>query len=247
MEGGPVMKRTILLITVLFLVIGLNAFAVDFGGTIDNDTSLTKKDEAEFLQENKLMFWVSSELGSRYTFNVAVSASLSTDSPNFYADVERLSLLGVFADPEASPSLFSFEAGRFFQNEFSYRIFAHTLDGIRFDFGYPGSGLQLALGYTGLINKNYASIVLSKEDGVAEADDDEIFASPRFVGSLSWELPELFARQTLSFAVLFQEDLRHLIDDVIEEGTEVQDPTRGGSLDTQYAGFGLSGPIMTSF
>jgi hypothetical protein len=252
MEGGPVMKRSLFVISaVLFLLgSGLNAFAFDFGATLDNDTSFTKKAESKFIQENKLMLWVASELGSSYVFNAAVSGSFSTDPdlPLFYADVERLSLTGTFTDFETGPSLFSFEIGRFFQNEFSYRVFAHTLDGIRFDFSYPGSSLQLALGYTGLINKNYASIVLSREDGVSEMDDDELFASPRFVGSLAWEFPEIFARQNLNLAVIFQEDLRNLVvGDVLKEGTEVQDPTRGGSVDTQYVGAGLSGPIMESF
>lgn len=243
------MKRIFSLLTaaVVFLLFAAQGFPLDFGGTVDNDSSLTKKEDSEFIQENKLLFWLAS-VGERYTFNFAISGTYTTEKekPTLFADVERLSLRGVFPNLEEGPSLFAFEVGRFFESEFSTRVFAHSLDGIGFDFGYPGSSGRLVLGYTGLINKNYASILLSKADATDDADDDVIFASPRFVGSLSWEFPDIFARQTLNLAIIAQEDLRHLFEDTLEEGRETQDPTRGGRVDTQYVGVGLSGPLMRS-
>jgi len=52
------------------------------------------------------------------------------------------------------------------------------MDGFRMDFAYPFFTLQTALGYTGLLNKYYASIVMSKMDAVDSNDTDLIFLPP---------------------------------------------------------------------
>jgi hypothetical protein len=241
------MKRRIAFILCLLILSGGIVFALDFGVTIGNDSTLTKKDDTEFDQENKFSLWLTSGLGESWKFNGALAGTLTNDDPVFYGDVERLALIGTFANLDNGPSLFTFEAGRFLQNEFSYRVFAHTVDGLRFSFAYPLSTLQIGLGYTGLINKHYSSVIMSKGDAIDDVDDDVLFAAPRLIGSFAWTFPELFARQTLSFSALIQEDLRHLKNDVLEAGLETENPAMGGSVNTQYFGVGLQGPVMQSF
>ena len=125
-------------------------------------------------------------------------------------------------------------------------MFAHRMDGLRMEFGYPFSTLQLAFGYTGLLNKYYTSLVMSKLDALDDLDKDVLFAPRRLIGTLSWNIPELFARQNVNFSILVNEDLRHLFEDVIKEGKEVFDPSSGGLVDTQYFGVGLDGPLTSS-
>ena len=63
--------------------------------------------------------------------------------------------------------------------------------------------------------------------------------------------PEIITRQDLKFSLVAQEDLRPLIETgraaedklLIEEGEEDFSPGKGGPVDTQYVGIGLSGAI----
>ena len=236
----------------ILILLGLAAFLAfpvfaDFGGSISNDSEMTKKDKTDFLQENTLSLWLSAQ-GDIYRFDAAVRGTYSTDKPHLYGDIEKLTISGTFPPTEENNSIFGFELGRFFQSEFTTHVLAQTMDGLRFSFAYPSTNLKIALGYTGLVNKNYNTIVMSTLDAIDSSDDKKFFAPPRFLGAISWEFPELLARQTLNLSVLFQEDLRHInhSGDVIKEGTETRDQTRGGRVDTQYWGIGLSGPIVAS-
>jgi hypothetical protein len=87
---------------------------------------------------------------------------------------------------------------------------------------------------------------MSKLDALDDLDKDILFAPKRLIGTLSWNIPELFARQNVNFSILVNEDLRHLFEDVIKEGKEVYDPSSGGLVDTQYFGIGLDGPLTSA-
>jgi len=237
--------KTRTFVCIALLVVGLagSLFAYDFGVTIDNNTEYWSKEGEGFLQEDTGHLWFSTYLGESWLFNASLEGTLSSDSPTFYADVETLSLKGTFPHLENGNSLFAIEIGRFFHKEFSSYVFAHRMDGIRMDFGYSWSNLQIAVGYTGLLNKYYTSLVMSRLDAMDDIDDDILFAPQRLIGTLSWNIPELFARQNLTLSVVVNEDLRHLFEDVIEEGKETFDPTSGGLVETQYFGVGLDGPL----
>lgn len=223
-----------------------SAAALDFGGVVSNGSSLSVQEESDFLQENSLLLWVSSDFGTYFSFKAAASGTVRSQKPNFYADVDQFSLKGAFPNLERGPRLFAFEAGRFQESEFSGRILSHTVDGLRLEFAYPRSQIKAALGYTGLLNKEKSSLLLSREDAMDASDEDVYFAPPRLIGSLSWEFPDLFVRQTLKLSAIVQEDLRHLTQDLLEEGGETLDPSRGGRVDTQYLGVGLSGPLRST-
>lgn len=217
----------------------------DFGATIDNASSVTVQDESEFLQEDSLTLWASALLGPRLRFDASARATVSSEKPNLYADVERFTLSGDV--PSAGPGVpgFTFDLGKFLQSDFTSAVLSQPTTGIRLGFAYPWTSLKLAFGYTGLNSADASPLVLSRLDALDEIDD-EYFAAPRFIASAAWEFPELFARQTLTLSAVVQEDLRERFDSVIEEGDDVYDPTGGGKLDTQYAGLGLSGPLAPS-
>jgi hypothetical protein len=242
------MKRASLIIAVLlplFLVSPLFVWSLDFGGSIENETSYTKSVDSLFTQQDKFLFWANTDLGQFHQLNATLSAFLTTVTPNFYADVERLSVTGTYPKIENGPNLLVMEVGRFQYAEFTQKVFAQAVDGLKFDFTYPATHFQVAMGYTGLVNKYFASPIMGKEDALADADTGSIFANPKFIGSFNIDFPELFARQTLQFSILVQEDLRPLFKTVIAEGQEIFDPTHGGKINTQYLGLGLSGPITS--
>lgn len=222
-------------------------FAFDFGVTLENNSQYISKEGEGFTQEDTAHLWFNLPMGA-WDLNGSLMGTFNSDSdkPTFYGDIETFSLKGTFPYLENGASLFTLEIGRFFHKEFSEYVFAHRMDGLRMDFGYPSSTLQVAFGYTGLLNKYYTSLVMSRLDALEDLDKDKLLAPDRFIGSLSWNFPELFARHTLNLSVLVNEDLRHLFEDVISEGTEVFNPASGGLVDTQYFGVGLEGPIVQS-
>ncbi len=242
-------RKWIVFIILLSIVVWApSLYAFDFGVNIENNSSFSSKEGEGFLQEDTAHLWLKLPMGESWVFNLSLMGTLNNDSdkPVFYGDIETLSLKGTFPHLENGANLFSLEMGRFFHKEFSGYVFAHRMDGLRMEFGYPSSTLQIALGYTGLLNKYTTSLVMSKLDALDDLDKEKLFAPKRFIGTLSWNFPELFARQNLNFSVLVNEDLRHLFGDVIKEGKETFDPASGGLVDTQYFGIGLDGPVTSS-
>jgi hypothetical protein len=242
------MKQKTIFLIILLSLWGWALYGFDFGVNIENNSSYSSKEGEGFIQENTAHLWLNLPMGDFWVLNTSLMGSFSNDSdkPTFYGDIETFSSKGTFPHLENGANLFSLEIGRFFHKEFSGFVFAHRMDGFRMEFGYPSSTLQLAFGYTGLLNKYYTSLVMSKLDALDDLDKDILFAPKRLIGTLSWNIPELFARQNVNFSILVNEDLRHLFEDVIKEGKEVYDPSSGGLVDTQYFGIGLDGPLTSA-
>lgn len=237
------MKRLYATLIALTAVSALS-FALDFGGTLENDSSYSSKAGLGFTQKDTGHLWFTAELGNAWNFNATVEGTFNSATPLFYGDIEQLSLTGTFQKVPLGPSVFTVELGRFFFSEASQRVFANRMDGFRMDFAYPSFTLQTALGYTGFLNKYYASIVMSKLDAVDSNDTALIFSPPRMIGSVSLNFPELVAQQSLTVTFLAQEDLRNRVrGNDIPAGTEVYNPSGGGLVDTQYWGLALDGPV----
>ena len=233
-------RPAVFLAAVLLTAAAAMVFGADFGVSVDNDSTWERKekDEDEFIQKNKLLLWFSHEFAENYEVKAVASGTLSNDDaePTFYADVQQLSLKGLYPLPAEGISLFSFEAGRFYESEFTGRVFAHTMDGLRFELELPASTGRLSVGYTGLVNKYYGSIMMGLADAADDVDDDVVLASPRLLGSFSWEFSELFGRQSLTVAALVQMDMRSRV-----ESSPLDE------VDTQYFGLGLGGPLSPGF
>ena len=85
-----------------------------------------------------------------------------------------------------------------------------------------------------------------------------MFDSPRAVEILTLTFPEAVAKQSFTLSLVAQEDLRPMLEKVngyfdnsvtypvLQEGESVFYGDRGGAVDTQYVGAGVSGPSIGS-
>lgn len=255
MEGGGKMIRRVLIFTLLLLT-GSVLFGVDFGGLIHNETGFsaggTEDDGPTPLQLNLLSIWFNSGRQNRVVFSVGGSYTFTLKRPYLF-DIYDFKLSGMFPRENAMPGEFSFDVGRFTSRDFTGHLFHHNLDGIRFGFVYPRIEVHTDVGFAGLQFKPTSTMVLSKLDYNEQDIDSVILGPKRLVGLAEIDVTNLFQRQTLSFGLLAQEDLRFLFQNdatpasarLISEGETVYSPERGGLVDTQYFYLGMRGPIAT--
>jgi hypothetical protein len=217
-------------------------YAFDWGVTLDNASAALVGEEVDWEQEDKLALWLGSELGKSCSFFLQGSYTFTDDRPYLF-DLDTLTLGGKF--PEVGGlALFSFTLGRFPMADFTGTVLNHSADGFSLEFVYPASSIGFALGYTGLHLKPVSSIEMSLADAANAADNEVLLAPPRVLGALKVAFPEAFARQDLTFSLVFQQDLRDG-DDLLEEGETAYNPSLGGLLNTLYPGVGLTGPITS--
>ncbi len=214
--------------------------AFDWGVTIDNATSARVEEEIGWEQEDKLSLWLGSELGKSWSFLLQGSYTF-TDERSYLFDLDTFTLGGKFTEISGL-ALFSLTLGRFPIADFSGLVLNHSVDGFSLGFAYPASSISIALGYTGLHLKPVSSIKMSLADAADAANDEVLLAPPRVLGDLKIAFPEAFARQDLTFSLVFQQDLRDG-DGLLEEGDTAYNPSLGGLLNTVYPGVGLTGPI----
>ncbi len=93
-------------------------------------------------------------------------------------------------------------------------------------------------------------------DYIADPSSGSLFGSPRAVEIVTFSLPEVFLGQTITLSGVAQEDLRPMLSVIngytdtadayplIQEGETAYYPNRGGAVDTQYAGAGISGSFI---
>lgn len=235
MEGGNPLKK-ILLIAILSLLTVLS-FGLDFGGNIDNVTIFSNSSSSDFYQQDKLSVWISTELSTNLDFLAQGSYTFSTEEP-YYFDLDFLNVSGEGTSP------FRYTVGRFYSSDFTGKILNHKLDGISLIFDSPKGILSITAGYTGMLFTDSSSVIMSKADESDSTDEDVIFAAPRLIGGMNLLLPESFFRQDLNISFWLQKDLRGKTN-LVSEGTLLLSD-KGGTLDTQYTGLGLNGPIVPS-
>lgn len=221
--------------------------AVDVGGALDSLTAFSSGDPL-LSQTGRLTLWMGAAVGERTDFYLQAGARLSTDDPLFVADLDRLFLKGGYpTGMGAGPAILKLTLGRDVVTDFSGLLLSHPLDGISIGLGYAKVSAELFLAYSGLVLKPSSRIQMSREDYRDEDLEEVYFGSKRLFGGVSIRFPELFSRQQLDLSLVFQEDLRPLLqDDLPQEGDTVEKPGRGGPLDTQYAGLGLRGSIRSN-
>jgi hypothetical protein len=131
--------------------------------------------------------------------------------------------------------------GRFRAVDFSALLFADNLDGGQATWSSAGANLSLTVGFLGLQLMPVTTVSLSW----ADVSNDTIWGPPRLLEMLQVEVPELFGRQTLTAALIAQQDLRSE-DQLLQEGDVVPVAGQGGHLSTEYLGIGLRGPLAAS-
>jgi hypothetical protein len=237
-------------VAVVFLLYVLSgSFGIDFGGSLDNNTEfVTKTDETEFTQEDRLSAWLDLPFSSSFGLFVmgGYTFEYADEETDHYFDLDLLKLEGNFVPTKGGASTFGFTAGRYIASDFTRYVLDHVVDGTQLRFRFPIVNINASFGYTGLLFKHVSDFRISKMDVVEAADEDIWFAPPKIIGAVDATFPDLIGMQSLTLSFVFQEDMRS-DEDVLEEGEENYFPAEGGKLDTQYIGLGFGGPIFTSF
>lgn len=236
------MINTVKRMAVILILLSVPAFlfGYDIGVTIDNSTGFTMQTEASLTQADKLSHWFEGNFGEHYSFGYQISYSFSLDRYALF-ELDLLQFRGEWLNARKSPVLIGLSAGRFHQSEFSGMVFSHPADGFHFGIGLPRVRFGVSAGYLGLLQTPTSTAVLSNSDAdTFSVDPQPVFgplASPRLVETISADFPELFLRQSVSLALIFQQDLR----------SEAKLIAGGGRVHTQYYGIGLSGPLYSPF
>jgi len=219
----------------------LPAGAMEWGGTLNNTTTPTYSgvsQEVSFQQEDKLALWLEAELNTRLTLTIQGSYTYSLDRPYLF-DVDLLKLQGRFL--LRGSSVLDLSLGRFRVSDFCALLFDDNIDGAQAAWRLPRANLSLAVGFLGLQLMPVSTVSMSW----ADINNDTIWAPPRLLEMLQVELPELFGRQTLTAALIAQQDLRSQ-DELLQEGDLVPVAGQGGRLSTEYLGLSLRGPLAAS-
>jgi hypothetical protein len=225
----------------LFLAGGLAAGAAEWGGTLDNTTTPTwsgASQEVSFQQKDKLALWLEAEFNPRLSLTVQGSYTYSLDRPYLF-DVDLLRFQGRF--PLRGSSVLDLSLGRFRVSDFSALLFSDNLDGAQAAWRLPRANLSLTVGFLGLQLMPVSTVSMSW----ADINNDTIWAPPRLLEMLQVELPERFGRQTLTAALIAQQDLRSQAQ-LLQEGALVPVAGQGGRLSTEYLGVSLRGPLAAS-
>lgn len=219
------MKKLRYCFAVAAMLVANAAFAVDFGGLLNNTTIIktNKKHDFKLDQKDSASVWfktVFDETGMNYFIAEAVydferdfDADQTTNIID--SDLFKLNLGKKLANGKIGLS-----AGRFFYSDLSGLVFAQNADGVLFN--YSGNRFDVSVygAYTGLLNAlNVKMITSERGDYVrdtdriddtydnsfyrfkaAEGDKDKVYdlAEQYAVGGLTVTLPNLFARQTVA-------------------------------------------------
>jgi len=176
--------------------------------------------------------------GSSFDFKAHALASTT----ELAADIDEASATFAFERPAADLDLLKTTYGRYAFQEATGLILAHPADGFRFGLKYGPADLTLAFGYTGLVLRSTSGVALTLADQNAS---DDLLASPRLLGLIEGSFP-LGGDHRLTLSALAQQDLNPT-DKLVKTWSTVEDPTKGGRLDTQYLTILGTGPITDAF
>jgi hypothetical protein len=240
-EGGTVVKAKTLVLSLILataFLAGLPAF--DWGGTIDNSTTLSYTGSDQWLQEDKLALWFATPIGSYLEFTIQGSYTFSYTQPGpieHILDIDLLHLEGAFLLGQNKSSQLRFIAGRFPNSDMTGLVLNDRMDGLTFEWITAVANTSVSIGYTGLQLEPVSTISISSADNTDK--EDPALAPPRLIGSLQAQFPELFLRQDLFVSALIQQDLR-------EEGATFPVDGLGGKISSQYFGLAMGGPVVSS-
>jgi hypothetical protein len=231
-------------LVIILLLIASALYAVDFGGTIENDTKLGLGEGNIFEQNNRLSLWLQLDFNDNLAFNAQASYIFTLDDPLLY-EIDAFALQGEFPILGEAPFMIRFNLGRFPIADFTGFVLDHLVDGLEFVFSNSFMDVRLAGGYTGFLFKKTSLAIMTKADAGDIGDDDIFFAAPRLIALAEFDFPEVFMRQNITLSALVQFDMRPE-GDLISAGETTEDPAKGGKLSSQYFGIGIGGTIVPS-
>ncbi len=237
------MKKALFILLAAFAAVSL-ASAVDFGGNLENYSLITSDDDSQ-KQTDKAALWFGVSPSETIYIKGQGSVAYSLDDYDFLADIDYLYITQDFPGAINEQSAFTYKAGRFFQSEFTGKVFAHRLDGALFTLALPIANFSLGAGYTGLLLKPVSGVNNTAADMVDDSDDDVKLAPKKMIVRLGASFIDIMPAQQLDVSFVTQFDMRS--DDLLEDGDAATEDGNGGKLNTYYIGAGLSGAITGSF
>ena len=235
--------KKILLTAALALMFSPLLFSFDWGGNISNYSYVTSEDDS-YDQVNKLSLWGAHSFDDFTYLTGQGSAGYAKDDYDILVDLDYLYFDKSIPEIFGESSALSFRIGRFFQSEFTRKVFAHRADGFVLNLGIPLGNFHLSSGYTGLLLKPVTDLNTTNAD-LADDDDDDIYLAPKkLVSVIGFDFIDILPGQKLSLSGVSVFDLR--TEDLIEDGDTSAGSNTGGKLNTFYIGTGLGGGLTSS-
>ena len=170
-----------------------SAGALDWGGTLDNSTTVdyTFTDpDASLSQKDTLALWLAAGLTPSLTLTIQGSFTYTYEDPKpeypYLPDVDLLNLQGTLSLEKDRISLVRYTIGRFVLTDFSGFVMADGIDGFKVDWSTSISNTSLAVGYSGLHFDQNSNINISW----ADANNTDLLAPPRLIGQLAVDYPD---------------------------------------------------------
>lgn len=194
------MKRVTIFLLMLALL-SVPVFAFDFGLNISNNSSIAVELEDSntvFSQFNRLSLWLSFPVGSDasiylsgfYNFSGSFSKDYSQIEP-YSIDIGRFEWEGIAGAVFGDQSRLQWAVGRTQFNDYSGRVLSTLLDGAKITMGFGNIALGLGAGYTGLLNKKAALLLIDQGDFDIYEDESLYFAPGRLIAQASVLLSEV--------------------------------------------------------
>ena len=204
------MKLMKKLATILALgFIAASVYAVDFGGSLDNNTKLGSSDFSrwELAQQDSLTAWLKVPFNSDGSLYLATEGNLyfnynkmdlsnpSSSTTDLLLDLGLFKLGGVF---KLGENLLQLNLGRFYTSDVTGVILSQTADGVQCAFTSSVFKASVYAAYTGLTNAMFG-VINDGPDSTFTPDTTKLycFNSPYFVAGATVSAPNLFANQTL--------------------------------------------------
>ena len=191
-------------------ILTASAFAVDFGGSLDNNTKLStiSFDSWSLLQQDGLTAWLKvpfNNEGSLYfategtmlvSYNIPDLSNASAYTFDFLLDLSLFKLAGVF---NIGNNVLQLNVGRFYLSDVTGIVLSQTADGLQLGFTSDYFKASVYGGYTGLTNAMFGTMNDDTTTTSFNPDASNIycFNSPYIVTGATIAAPYLFANQTI--------------------------------------------------
>ncbi|HQO67036.1 MAG TPA: hypothetical protein PLI66_09885, partial [Spirochaetales bacterium] len=176
-----------------------NAFALDFGLTLSNDSELSGGGGLSLSQSDSAVLWLSLPIGASSSIYASAVYEFSGDFtylPSYSDRVRWYSITAGRVEWEGFVGLsesmgLGWSVGRIPLQDYSGRVLNGLLDGAVVRLSAGQAIVSAAVAYTGLTFKDDAMILIDADDESAWSDDEVAFAPRRLLASLGLRLVEL--------------------------------------------------------
>jgi len=176
-----------------------NAFALDFGLTLSNDSELSGGGSLSLSQSDSAVLWLSLPIGASSSIYASAVYEFSGDFtylPSYSDRVRWYSITAGRVEWEGFVGLsesmgLGWSVGRIPLQDYSGRVLNGLLDGAVVRLSAGQAIVSAAVAYTGLTFKDDAMILIDADDESAWSDDEVAFAPRRLLASLGLRLVEL--------------------------------------------------------